>query len=114
MYTQCGYSFSVFTSCDTNTSNNNNSNEQIALNEIKTEELKLSSRFVSVSNLNDGEVKNNVQENNHNPVSLESNESLPKERDGESVWVGRNWFHKVLPTFMINNSLMVLSFGVSS
>ena len=55
------------------------------MNEIKTEELKLSGRFVSVSNVDDGEVKNNVQENNHNQNLLESNDSFPKKQEGESV-----------------------------
>ena len=88
--------FSVLTSCinDTNATNNNNSNENIynnnsneniALNEIKTEELRLSSRFVSVNNINNDDCENNSIKSSHESNQHEPNKPNVKESQGESV-----------------------------
>ena len=88
--------FSVLTSCinDTNANNNNNSNENIynnnsneniALNEIKTEELRLSSKFVSVNNINNDECESYSLKSNHETNQHEPNKLDVKEAQGESV-----------------------------
>ena len=85
-YTQW-ITFSVLTSCvsDTNTNNNNDSNENIAMNEIKTEELRLTSKFVSMNNMNDDDGKNNVHHCNHTSNSVESSKCISKETEGAAV-----------------------------
>ena len=87
---------SVVTSCinNTNTNNNNNSNENIydnnsneniALNDVKTEELRLSSRFASVNNINNDDCESNSLKSNHESNRHEPNKPNFIEAHGESV-----------------------------
>lgn len=55
------------------------------MNEIKTEELRLTSKFVSMNNMNDDDGKNNVHHCNHNSNSVESSKCISKETEGAAV-----------------------------